>query len=590
METYTLIYNETENGVLRVENGELVVHENGYDNRIGRFIKCNIPWGVGKINVKTFMSWADPSTPDYQPTPLYCYCCYSHGNVLTHVGTIAGTTQETDIDISRFSGSNMLVFAYDRQVALAPYELLISVEGIYKYDYWYFDGDKDFLIDSTPYVGKQWEKPYPSWLWRFEAGVEEGDIFHWLLPMIQRVELADNINDIYIYDMSTPQSEFFTSHGLALLEPIACTITEELNGEYSVVLEHPIDEDGKWRYILEMNVLRVQGQLFVINRITDNSPFGTITAYADHITYHLNDQWIWPHSNLTGMSTVTAFSVLDNIMRAPNIEFVQKYYDISYSANLQIPTDWHEWDDIKEGMTPYAAILGSSGLLAKFGGELYRDNFRISIAKEMEGLKKNSFEFYIDRDIRGIKRDIDLTTYATYFRGYDQYGQSFSVSWAEDAMPRAFPHGVFRSSSFTIPDPYSWETFEKYVSTYFEQVCAPLIQYQLDIKDLRFNRDFKGIENLPRLKVGDTGRLFDPKLNQWIQLKITGTVTDGTTGEVLEVTIGNRRSFTRPSGYSQAISDYEYEAKSFTLQLRDSEDKLLYDKDGRKLMVEIKGG
>jgi hypothetical protein len=483
----------------------------------------------------------------------------------------------------------MLVFAYDRQVALAPYELLISVEGVYKYDYWYFDGEKDFLIDSTPSVGKRWEKPYPLWLWRFEAGVDKGDIFHWLLPMIQNVKITDTQNDIYVYDMETPQDEFFSTHGLALLEPISCEITEELNGEYSLVLEHPIDADGKWKYLLEMNILKVQGQLFVINRIVDSSPYGKIVAYADHITYHLNDQWIWPHSNLTGMPEVTAFAVLDNIMRAPNVEFVQKYYDISYSANLQIPTDWHEWDDTRQGMTPYAAILGSNGLLAKFGGELFRDNFRISISNEMEGARKNSFEFYIDRDIRGIKRTIDLTTYATYFRGYDQYGQFLAVSWAEGAMPRAFPHGVFRSANFTIPEPYSWDTLEKNVYTYFEQVCAPLIQYDLIIKDLRFNRDFKGLENLPRLKVGDSGKLFDTKLGQWVQMKITKTIVDGKTGEVLDVIVGNRRSFTRPSGYSQGVSEYEYEVRSKRYQLQDSEGKRLFDSEGKKLMVEVEG-
>ena len=551
METYA-IHGTQGNGVVRVESGEIVIHEGTYDGRVGGYIKCPIPWGVGKINVQTLVS-DNPSETDYQPTSVTCYCCYEHGNVISYVGTIS-TVQDTDTDISQYSGSNVLIFAYDRQVPLVSREVLVDVSGNYLYDYWYFDGDKDFLIDSTPYVGKRWQKPYPLWLWRFEAGVDGGDIFHWLLPMIQNVQLTPTDNDVYIYDMSTPQSQFFETHGLAVLEPISCTIEEELNGEYTVTLEHPIDEDGKWRYILEMNILKVQGQLFVINRVVDSSPYGTITAYADHITYHLNDQWIWPHTNLTGMTEVTAFAVLDNIMRAPNTEFVQKYYDITYNANLQIPSDWHEWDDIKEGMTPYAAILGSSGLLARFGGELFRDNFRISIAKEMEGAKKNSFEFYIDRDIRGIRRNVDLTTYATYFRGYDQYGQFLAVSWAED----------------------TWETLENYVFTYFEQVCAPLIQYELDIKDLRFNRDFQGIENLPRLKVGDSGRLYDTKLQAWTDLKITRTVTDGLTGEVLEVIVGNRRSFTRPSGYSQGVSEYDYEVRSKRLQLVDKDGKKLY--------------
>ena len=156
-------------------------------------------------------------------------------------------------------------------------------------------------------------------------------------------------------------------------------------------------------------------------------------------------------------------------------------------------------------------------------------------------------------------------------------------------MPRAFPHGVFRSANFTIPEPYSWDTLEKNVYTYFEQVCAPLIQYDLSIKDLRFNRDFKGLENLPRLKVGDSGKLFDTKLGQWVQMKITKTIVDGRTGEVLDVIVGNRRSFTRPSGYSQGVSEYEYEVRSKRFQLQDSEGNRLFDSEGKKLMVEVEG-
>lgn len=39
--------------------------------------------------------------------------------------------------------------------------------------------------------------------------------------------------------------------------PSSCTVTETLNGEYEVVLEHPLDEQGKWRRLKEECILRV---------------------------------------------------------------------------------------------------------------------------------------------------------------------------------------------------------------------------------------------------------------------------------------------------------------------------------------------
>ncbi len=41
------------------------------------------------------------------------------------------------------------------------------------------------------------------------------------------------------------------------LAPITCTVTETLNGEYEVTLEHPIDDAGKWTRLTEGCILRV---------------------------------------------------------------------------------------------------------------------------------------------------------------------------------------------------------------------------------------------------------------------------------------------------------------------------------------------
>ena len=48
----------------------------------------------------------------------------------------------------------------------------------------------------------------------------------------------------------------FSNNGLGIVLPQSCTVTETLNGEWELMLIHPIDVDGKWRRLTEGCILR----------------------------------------------------------------------------------------------------------------------------------------------------------------------------------------------------------------------------------------------------------------------------------------------------------------------------------------------
>ena len=48
----------------------------------------------------------------------------------------------------------------------------------------------------------------------------------------------------------------FSSNGLGIVQPQSCTVTETLNSEWELTLEHPIDEEGRWTRLAEGNILR----------------------------------------------------------------------------------------------------------------------------------------------------------------------------------------------------------------------------------------------------------------------------------------------------------------------------------------------
>jgi hypothetical protein len=166
----------------------------------------------------------------------------------------------------------------------------------------------DFL--STPDKPFRGDSPYT--FWRVDENVNDGMPYIGLMigvpalapePPIH-VEPVPQKEYITVHDMRTYQSGF-DNHGICVLDPTLCRVTEQLNGEYSAYLEHPMDDFGKWRYLLEMNFIKVMGQLFVIYKVNhtfSSTGSGTVKVWARHIFYLLNDRWIYNGGGVASQS------------------------------------------------------------------------------------------------------------------------------------------------------------------------------------------------------------------------------------------------------------------------------------------------
>lgn len=416
--------------------------------------------------------------------------------------------------------------------------------------------DDDFRY--TQYHGKV--TPAVEWIWRKSDVINQAIPFlpFWKYPVYTPPPYYGDVPEgeyICIYDLTTKQDEF-SGHGLAVLRPSSCRIVEELNGSYNLTLTHPRDKEGKWQYILEMNIIKALGQLFVIQRVdevlTGNSY--TVTAYAEHISYTLNDRWIFPPVTIAGYTGTSLMSSIINQSTDMGGDW-QTNYTFSVSSDIDAPSDFRDWYEMPDGVTPYEMLLGSQGFIAKLGGELYRDNFQMIINERMYGAQDDAFELSIGYNLTGIKRTVDLTTFVTYLRCYDvsdgEYGTWWAVSWDPSTLPRAYPRNVVRSKNFTYDhEEYKEGQLERDGFAFWGQNCAPLITYELNVKDLKNAPEYKEFANNYRFKVGDKGRVWDERLQTWSDVEITRTEKDGITGETVKVIIGSQRSFTRPNSYN----------------------------------------
>ena len=100
-----------------------------------------------------------------------------------------------------------------------------------------------------------------------------------------------------IYEQNTTE---FENNGLGFLtDVIDAYIIDELNGEYSLTLEYPIDGHLS-EYLVEENYIKCKvadgtKQVFIIKTVEKN--FDTIKVYANHIFYLLIDNFLDNISN-----------------------------------------------------------------------------------------------------------------------------------------------------------------------------------------------------------------------------------------------------------------------------------------------------
>lgn len=529
-----------------------------YNNRVGAYRQVEIPQGVGTINVHTEMAWCAPEdTGDFAPTSLQLYFCYSKGNTIEYLGSM-NTTQDTAVDVSRYSGANTLIFFYTRQIALVAYVVKLSVAGEFEYEEWYFDEFNHYNIDSTPYVGKQWEEPYPLWLWRFDQFVDDGDIFHYLLPGIVRREIVLRVLErdhvIRVYDYTEPQ-DGYEHNGLAILEPISCTSYHDKD-RWDVELVHPLDSWGKWKYLLVQNVLKIDGQLFRIDiqEPSIGSEGRTIKVHAKHLTCDLADDLIIQATFPGGDGQQFLEFCFNNRINPPHIDhdIYQEPYKFSYFSDLPISPAENEIVNA----SVWGAIVGIDNCMVNvFGGEVYRNNFYFSVCRRMQYAKDNAFNLRYSLDMTEISQKVDYTSFCTNLDCVDNFGNGYSVSYTGEAR-WAVHHPIRRFVKF------NYDTGEGAMDrlihdgyAYWETVNSPKITYECKIANMKHDPRYADFMKLQEYNYGDRGRIYCPELDIDTVQQITAVEKNEITGDYITVILGNLAdSLCRPTYMGSTIS------------------------------------
>lgn len=167
-----------------------------------------------------------------------------------------------------------------------------------------------------------------------------------------------------------PENTNFEANGDMPLLPEKALVHATLNGAWSLELQHPIDEEGRWKYITEEAVVKVPSfngeQLFRIKH-TEKAETG-VGAAAEPIFMDAREDCFLEDirpTNKTGQEAL-------NLMLAPNKK---------YSAKSDITvrnTAYYEYKNFIE------ALNGNedNSFVNCWGGEIFFDNYEIIVNKK----------------------------------------------------------------------------------------------------------------------------------------------------------------------------------------------------------------
>ncbi|MGO5075183.1 phage tail spike protein [Clostridium sporogenes] len=334
----------------------------------------------------------------------------------------------------------------------------------------------------------------------------------------------------------------FENNGLAILDNcIRCEVEEELNGFYGLELEYPIF-DSKTKYLIEDNIIKAPTpiglQLFRIYRKVKN--MSSIICYARHIFYDLLDNFIESYrtGNATGNGALKG--ILTNTQYPNNFK---GYSDISTIA-----------DAFYVRKNAIAAIMGEekNSFLNRWGGEILRDNFNISILNSIG--KDNGVTISYAKNLLGLEEDLDMSEVTTRIMptGLAENDQSILLpeKYIDSPLISKYPFPKVKHLHFgdIKVDPEENITLsdvqrllrEKVQELYsVNKVDIPKVNYKVDFVELSKTEEYKNYRILEKVNLGDIVTIKHKKLNIDIKGKVIKYKWDSVLNKYLEIELGN---------------------------------------------------
>ena len=438
-----------------------------------------------------------------------------------------------------------------------------------------------------------------------------------------------------------PDCTDFSTNGLGPVSPSSCTVTETLNGEWELTLEHPFDTQGKWRRLIEGNILRAPvpaastpqvrlapqagggmiyrvstsrdplrlrsgtgtkykilakykkgTEVIVLNKTTASwyevscpdgkrgymasqyltyvrteptpaaagktlieprqlrdQPFriyravpelAKITVYARHVFYDLMDNML---KSYKPAASTAGFVVVQNISSKCLTE-----HDFTFYSDLTATADEVEIENVN----PVDALLGESGVVEKYGGELARDWFDAFVVKRVGS--DTDVQIREGKNLLGISYDLDLTDVVTRIMptGEDADGNVLylpelyidSPNIGCYVHPKWIHLPVSEAKEVTKGDDIKtkaqcYTEMRKAAQAEYDKGCdLPTVTLKVDFINCAETEEYRQYQFLQSIFLGDAVRVIARRIGVAVSMRLTQYTYDCLTRKYTAMTLG----------------------------------------------------
>lgn len=338
-------------------------------------------------------------------------------------------------------------------------------------------------------------------------------------------------------------TDFLENNGLGILKD--CTsveVVEEINGEFSITIEYPI-EGYLYREITEDRIIVSdvgygEQQAFRIKNIDE-----TLTSkkiYATHIFYDLSDNQledVYPQ-NLNGNTAI-------------NWILNKTQYEHKFIGFSDIETTNSARYVRKNGVQ---ALIGNeeNSFVNRWGGEIVRDNYKISILKKRQSTSSKKTIRY-KKNLKGITFSIDFTTVGTRLMPVGYNALLLPEKYIDSPLIDNYSHIIIKKLEYsdvkvkTAEDEDGFETIEeaqeelrRLTKQDIESgIDKPSLSTTVDFVKLSDTEEYKNYKNLENLYIGDSVNVYVPGINIDIEQRIVKTTYDPLTKKFTKYELGN---------------------------------------------------
>lgn len=348
----------------------------------------------------------------------------------------------------------------------------------------------------------------------------------------------------------SPENKDYEHNGDMTLMPEEAEIHVVLNGEWTATIEHPIDDEGRWKYITDNAVVKMPSfngdQLFRIQN-KEKGDSG-VSAELTPIFLDAKEDCFLVDVRPTEKNGQQAL----DIMTAPNKMYTAK------SDITKISTAYYQTKNLIE------AINGNddNSFVKRWGGEIVYDNYEVIIDKRV-GSDKGVRVAYGKNIVKdGFSETIDMTDVVTRIvpKAYNGYMIEGDEPWVDSPIIDKYPTAHYGVITFddvkmradaTEDDETNGVTVcdtqeelekalkEKCMEQFTADVDKPSITIEANMELLQNTEMYDDVKELETVSLGDTVHCSHSKLGIVSDARVIELTWDAVRNKVISVKLGD---------------------------------------------------